>query len=174
MDVLLTPPKKPDRWNREPWMLLVFGGPAIVVVAALYTAFLAYSGADKVIAEDYYRQGLAINQDLRRDANARAYRMRAAISFDAAAGKISMHLEGDAGSKSLPPVVNLIIGASANSLTTETVRKIKLSQDRMGDYVASFSAGADQRAIWHVKVETPDWRLTGEWHDPAHSALRLK
>jgi len=38
-------------WWRFPMMYLVVGGPAVVVVASLVTAVVAYRGADEVITE---------------------------------------------------------------------------------------------------------------------------
>ena len=51
-------------------------GPATVVVAGLITAWLAFHGEDGLVVDDYYKQGLAINQTLgRRDASAHAGRL---------------------------------------------------------------------------------------------------
>lgn len=36
-------------WWRTPWMWLVFGGPAVVVVAGFITLAIAINGADPVI-----------------------------------------------------------------------------------------------------------------------------
>jgi hypothetical protein len=36
-------------WYRYPMMWLVVGGPAVVVVAAIVTAVIAYRGADPVV-----------------------------------------------------------------------------------------------------------------------------
>lgn len=53
----------------EPWwtfghVWLVIAGPAVVVVASFITMYLAVSGQDPVVDEDYYRKGLEINQTL--------------------------------------------------------------------------------------------------------------
>ncbi len=53
----------------QPWwkfghVWLVIAGPAIVVVASLVTVYLAVSGMDPVVDEDYYRKGLEINKTL--------------------------------------------------------------------------------------------------------------
>ena len=53
----------------QPWwkfghVWLVIAGPAIVVVAGFVTAYLAVSGQDPVVDEDYYRKGLEINKTL--------------------------------------------------------------------------------------------------------------
>jgi len=39
----------PAGWWRTPWMWLVFGGPALVVVAGFITLAIAINGADPVI-----------------------------------------------------------------------------------------------------------------------------
>ncbi len=41
----------PRSWWREPMMWIVIGGPAIVVVAAITTGFIAWNGADTVVLD---------------------------------------------------------------------------------------------------------------------------
>ncbi len=57
-----TPPSQP--WWKYGHVWLVIAGPAIVVVAALVTAWIAISHPDPVLAEDYYQRGVEINQTL--------------------------------------------------------------------------------------------------------------
>lgn len=57
------PPASPPWWKfGHVWM--VISGPAVVVVAGFVTLYLAIRIPDPVVAEDYYRQGIAINQTL--------------------------------------------------------------------------------------------------------------
>jgi uncharacterized protein len=51
-------------WYRYGLVWMVIAGPAIVVVAALATGYIAMRGADPVVDADYYRHGLAINKTL--------------------------------------------------------------------------------------------------------------
>ena len=51
-------------WWKYGHVWLVVAGPAIVVVAALFTAWLAMRNPDPVLAEDYYRRGIEINKTL--------------------------------------------------------------------------------------------------------------
>ena len=53
----------------QPWwkfghVWLVIAGPAAVVVASFITMYLAVSGKDPIVDEDYYRKGLEINKTL--------------------------------------------------------------------------------------------------------------
>lgn len=41
---------------------MVLAGPALVVLASFVTFYIAVTRPDPVVAEDYYRQGIEINQ----------------------------------------------------------------------------------------------------------------
>ena len=54
---------------RLPWwkfghVWLVVAGPAIVVVASFVTLYLAVSGSDPIVSEDYYQRGIDINKTM--------------------------------------------------------------------------------------------------------------
>ncbi len=52
-------------WWRYGHVWLIISGPLLVVIAGFVTAYIAIRHPDPVIAEDYYRQGLEINQTLK-------------------------------------------------------------------------------------------------------------
>jgi len=56
-------------------------GPAIVVVAGFITLGLAIQSSDGLVADDYYKQGKAINMTLTRDARARELGYRAQLDM---------------------------------------------------------------------------------------------
>ena len=51
----------PAPWWKFGYVWLVFGGPAVVVVASVVTFYLAVTKPDQIVTEDYYRQGIEIN-----------------------------------------------------------------------------------------------------------------
>lgn len=53
-------------WYRERWPWLLMAGPVAVVLASLASAWVAAGSDDGVVAQDYYKQGLLINQKMRR------------------------------------------------------------------------------------------------------------
>jgi uncharacterized protein len=73
----------PKRWYREPWPWLLMSGPATVLVAGAVTMWIAFASADGLVAEDYYKQGLAINRVLAREEAARAHGIAASLSIEA-------------------------------------------------------------------------------------------
>lgn len=175
MEALLMPPKaKVVRWYQEPWLLLVAGGPLLVIIACLYTIVIAYRSSDKVIAPDYYKQGLAINMDIHRDGVAHSRRIAGDMRIDPASGIVHLQIEGDG---KMPAGLGLVV-AEAGSGEFEKINRVLLTRKDGSNYEGEFAApGAlklADHALWHVKVEAGDWRLTADWPDPAHTALRLK
>jgi hypothetical protein len=81
-------------WYRERWTWIVMAPPAAAVLAGLATWWIAASGADGLVAEDYYKQGLAINKVIAREARARELGISARLEIGD--GRIRVRLEGAA------------------------------------------------------------------------------
>ena len=56
-------PSAPRPWYRVPFVWLLIGLPLSAVIASVCTAIIAIEGADSLVSDNYYRRGLAINQD---------------------------------------------------------------------------------------------------------------
>ncbi len=54
----------PAPWWKFGHVWMVFGGPAVVVVASFVTLYLAVTRPDPVMDENYYQKGLEINKTL--------------------------------------------------------------------------------------------------------------
>jgi len=69
-------------------------GPAIVIVAGFVTLFLAIESNDGLVADDYYKQGLAINRTMQRDDRARAMNYRAELTLSRESRSLRVMLAG--------------------------------------------------------------------------------
>ena len=173
---LMPQKKKKDAWFKEPWLLLVAGGPLVVVCASLYTGFVAFGGADKVVAEDYYKQGLMINKDIQRDAKARELHLSANLILDPVESKIKLKLAGDG---ELPAAVQLSLANAVpdHNSVTEVVHRLSLKQTTPGNYEGEFkifsNLASSSVKLFHIKLETTAWRLTGDWFEPGQKAKQL-
>ena len=177
---ILQKPTKNDVWYKEPWLLLVVGGPLIVVFASIFTGLLAMRGADQVVAKDYYKQGLMINTNLQRDAKARELNLRANMQLDFANKRLSLELQSKA---KVPDSVQLSIatsGAQSGSVE-EVVRRLPLKLVGDSKYSVDLSQlmegknrlDLERVKLLHIKLETNEWRLTGDWYDPLQRNLVL-
>lgn len=147
-----TPP-----WYREPWPWFLMSGPAIVVVAGFFTMYLAISGQDGLVVDDYYKQGKLINQSLHRDEVARRFGITALVNFDQVNDRVVLSLSHSAG---LTPPDTLTIGL-VHATRSGFDRVIELSPGIEG-YIGKLpplTAGK-----WNVLLEDPrrQWRLQKE------------
>lgn len=88
-----TPPTPPAPWYRHRWPWLLMAGPAIVVVAGFITLYLAVSGSDGLVVDDYYKQGRAINHTLHRDDVARRAALSATVTVDQVNDRVEVALK---------------------------------------------------------------------------------
>lgn len=151
-------PARPWYRHRWPWLLMI--GPAWVLLAGSFVAYLAASRPDAMVVDDYYRQGKAINQDLRRERMAAARAVNAELDYDGE--RIRGVLR--AGRLPLPGVLHLRLVHP-----TQPERDIVLDAlaDGQGVFVAALPPLADTR--WQVQIEGErrDWSVAAEWRRPA-------
>ncbi|MFC5300508.1 FixH family protein [Azospira restricta] len=157
-------------WYREPWPWILMAGPAIVVVAGFVTAWLAVRSNDGLVEDDYYKQGLAVNQRQARD--------------QAAAGR-GLAAELIAGSNGLD--LRLFLAANDGAALPETLllkvvhptragadQSVVLKKDAAGFYIGRLTVPLKGR--WHVLLEDEgrSWRIAGDWNADGQAAASLK
>jgi hypothetical protein len=147
-------------WYREPWPWILMSGPAAVVVAGFFTLVLAFRTEDGLVADDYYRQGLAINRVLRRDERARELDLKALARFSGA--RVRVVLQGDE-----PPGLRLRLIHPARAGRDQSV---VLRAAARGVYEGSFapSGGETRRLVLEDSLST--WRLAGTWNGREETA----
>jgi len=147
---------KSQVWYREPWPWFLIFLPMTAVVASIITIWLAVKSDDGLVTDDYYKEGLAINQTLDRDLAAQALDLRAELSMEGQT--LSVKLGGKIAA--LPETLNLTL---AHPTQSGRDQKITLRQTAPGLYSASLENPSSGR--WHVLLEPleADWRLTGLW-----------
>jgi hypothetical protein len=155
-------------WYRQRWPWLLMLGPAVVVVAGTYTGYLAFTRQDAMVVDDYYNQGKAINQDLRRDRVASAL----ALSFNARYDAVSGTLSGGLRSAGMPLGLGYHIYL-AHATQPHKDRALTVQPDAAGDF--SVALPALEAGRWQVVVEGAqrDWRLSRVWQSPQQSALTI-
>ena len=158
---------RPWYTHRWPWLLML--GPGAVVVAASYSGWIAFTRQDAMVVDDYYKQGNAINQDLRRDGAATNLGLSFNARYDATSGKVA----GDLLSFG-QPIAGTILITLSHATQPEKDRQLIVQPDKNGHF--DISLPTLDRARWEVSVENQarSWRLTGSWKWPQQSTIDLK
>lgn len=152
-------------WYREPWPWAIMAAPAAAIVMGVVMVVLASRSNDGLVADDYYKRGLAINQTLDRVERARALGVAAGASFNAERTRVRVTLAGEGG----------------DGLTLRFVhptragldQAVRLQRAGAGLYEGTMTSPA--LGHWHLSLEDDagTWRISGLW-SPAEDAARLE
>lgn len=154
-------------WYRQfwPWFLLAL--PAAAVVAGITTLLIASYDPDGIVVDDYYKQGLAINQDLDRDHKAAALRLRAQVQVRPT-GTVRIALHGLSTERVAALHVYLLHPTKAG-------RDQHLIAQRGADGNFHGTLQTLEPAHWYLMIEPMDqgWRLNGRLAWPRSQDVAL-
>jgi len=154
-------------WYREPWPWLLAAIPFATVIAGGVTLSLAISTEDSLVADDYYKRGLAINRDIAREQAANRLGIDVRLRFTATDGRVTATLPVGAPQ---PAALVLRLQHPTRSTMDITARLDRVSPDIYAGAVRPVPA-----THWRVTVEDSEgvWRLSGAW-DTNASELALR
>lgn len=139
-------------WYREPWPWILMSGPAAAILGGVVTLWLALHSSDGLVAEDYYKQGLAINRVLAKEDEAERRGISAAIRLEP--DRLHVDLKGDA-----PPALFVRLAHATRAGYDMRLRLVPVAP---GAYEAELGRLPPGR--WQVIVEDPrgSWRIARE------------
>lgn len=156
-------------WYRQAWPWFLISLPATAVVAGLVTFYLAARGWDGPVASDYYKQGLAINEELTRSNRAAELGVTASVKLSGLAVGERVRVE----LRSVQPLpvepalrLRLIHPGWRDADRLAVLARSEVGADgRSAAYVGEWQQGvADARlerhpVAWQVVLETAQWRI---------------
>ncbi len=134
-------------------------GPTIVIVAGFITAWLAIKSNDGLVEDNYYKVGLAVNQQLQQKKLAAELGLGAKLAYVETTQEIRISLSG------LQP------GALPDTLQLKLVHPTRKGEDQLinlrregAQYVAQLPA-APSVGRWNVVLEdsVAGWRMDTVW-----------
>jgi hypothetical protein len=169
MNAATTPgPAGSKPWYRERWVWFLIALPASAVIASLFTVVLAVRSADGLVTGDYYRRGLAINEQLQRSEQAARLRLVADL-------ELSGQDRGDqvvarlSAASTLPEEAVLTVrlvhpGRSGADRTAVLARRPAAFGVQGHEFVGQWgeAAAVGERVAWRIVVEGRTWRLDGD------------
>ena len=150
MTTLAMTEKRP--WYREPFVWLIIALPSSAILAGFYTLYLAIVSYDGLVADDYYKQGLAINKRLEKEDIAKQYGLKAQVQVEQTKLRVLMNTTTD---YVLPETIKVLLSHGTRQGYDQT---ITLMQTELATY-----SGSIEKLIpghWNVIMEQDDWRVT--------------
>jgi hypothetical protein len=144
-------------------------GPATAIVVGSIFAYMAYTQQDALVVGDYYKQGKAINQDLRRDHRAAELGLSAQLSYDAARGV----LVGQLTRAVAEPAGKAVRSSGPCHAAGKRHQSGGTARCQRRFRTESAHAGTSRWVVL-VEGEQRDWRLAGSWSWPKQRAVSLQ
>lgn len=159
----------PPAW-KNPWFLFVFGLPAVVVVACFVTLYLAVKSDDGLVTKDYYKEGLAINQDLHLEQKAQDLDLQGSLMINGMTVilKLQGNEQGNAEINGQP--FHLIL---QNMGIPTRDQKITLVPAGSGVWRGLLTSPVE-KGRWQVRVESTHWRLIKNLDGLLDEAIELR
>jgi hypothetical protein len=142
--------------QRWPWLLML--GPATVLAGGAYVTTLALGHPDAMVVDDYYKQGKAINQDLRREHVAASLGLSVHLRYVPAAGRLEGSIEGTGKPFTAPFALRF-----AHPTLPQKDIQLMVKPDDTGRFVVALPAL--EATHWQVVVEGAlrDWKMSESW-----------
>lgn len=139
-------------WYKQFWPWFIIGLLSSVVIASLVTVRIAFKNPDALVSDDYYKEGLAINQRLEQDQNAIKQQLTAQIMLDGS--ELSVELAGN----ELEEVTALQLQFT-HPLNSEKDMRLVLSRQSGLRFVGRLEAPITERYYLTISDTQERWRL---------------
>jgi hypothetical protein len=155
-------------WYRQMWPWLLMLMPAIALVGGLITYYLAATTNNALVADDYYKQGKAINLDIARDKIAAENGLSAILSDEG--GALTVRLTSSTG-YALPAELRLRLMHPTLAEMDRDTAMPKVAEGLYRQPGLTLPAGSR----WRVQIEDAGgtWRLVAA-HAEFGQAVVLK
>ena len=137
---------QPKSWFKQfwPWFLIVL--PLTAVVASIYTVKIAFDNQDSLVKSDYYKEGLAINEELQEKQNAIELGLTASADFQPGKQLVVVRLNSIKNS-SLPKTLKL---SMEHTVAAKNDFSIPLVETAPGHYQGSYDKPLEHR--WYLQL----------------------
>lgn len=158
--------QRPAAWWKEPMVWLIITLPACAVIGGIITVWIAARDPDPLVAEDYYKQGMAIGQVVERDARARALDLSGELRVNQ--GQLRITLTGK-------------LHRYPDRLTLRVVHPTRAQQDLYvtlaalspGEYRGKLPPLEAGQRRFILEPQEREWRITGRGGVPLVDAVPL-
>ena len=155
-------------WYRQRWPWLLSIPPVAAVLGCIATITLAIRSNDGVVAADYYRQGLAINERLARGNRAVELGLQAQVQARGVQAGDDV-LVRITTAQPLPPEASLTVrlvhpGRSGADRSAVLARRSAGADGRSAEFVGQWgdAAAIAGEVPWRIVLDAREWRLDGD------------
>jgi hypothetical protein len=162
------PREDTEPWYRQFWPWFIMALPATAVVAGLITLYIATVNRDTLVKDNYYKEGLALNQDLARSRRAVELGISAELAYDPGSGQVALTTTG------LPPEAQRLTLVLLHPTLANQDLDTVVTRAPDGRYLGRLPPLGP--AHWRVQLmpEGEDWRIETRLSIPGQGRASLR
>ncbi len=147
---------------------LFFLIPFLTVIAGIITYFIAADKPHSLVKDDYFKKGLAINQSIEKQQQAKTLNLTAALSFDVETQLINLTMSS---SQALPEKIKATFSHLTQADKDQNITFERLTQN---NYVAQLPQLVNKK--WYILLsdENESWILKSSWHIGDEKIINIK
>jgi len=158
-------------WYRYPMVWMLIAIPFSAVVMGVIMIWLAITTDDGLVADDYYKQGMAINRDLHRDTRAQEISISAALEMTELEGVVRISLIFNKGGlENYPDTLQLNLQYATHDHNDV---QVLLNHGQNDQYIGLINQPLIQ-GKWYLELSEGEWRLNGYMNAGKQITLLLK
>ena len=145
----------PLPWYRQGWPWFIISIPLATMVAGIATLILAIQSPNSMVVDDYYKEGLAINQTRHRLVAADSMGLQGFLR--GSAGKLMLQLQAN------QPVSDEVLQLKLiHSTRAELDQQVSLKRQSEGLYIADLP-GTMPAGNWYLQLfpDSREWEIKG-------------
>lgn len=163
----ITQQSKP--WHKHPLVWMMIAIPFSAVIMGVVMIWLAVDTDDGLVADDYYKQGLEINDVISLDERATELKLNAVISFNVTDRVINLKFDkGLLGN--YPETLQLKFQHATHA---DSDVHVALSHGINDSYIGYLERALSE-GVWYFEVSDDDWKLSARSHVRADNVIRME
>ncbi len=154
-------------WYRYPWTWFLIAVPLLTIIACTITIVLAIKSEDGLVSDDYYKDGLMINQSLDRDRKAAELGISSFVGL--LPGDRALVVQVNGGNIELPLKLVFLHATRKEHDQAFEIRTLSPNGQARVD-IEQLIPGK-----WYVQLESEAdaWRLKGQMVYPGETDIKL-
>lgn len=151
-------------WYKQFWPWFIISVPLSSVLVAVVQVYAALHSSSDLVKDDYYKDGLAINQVITKREAARDLGIEANLRLDNLTGEVFLTTKN--------ATANNLSVLFAHAAVSKKDFNLELNQVGKNEYRAQLQKPLS--GIWNVYLESANgWQLNGRINSDVHSSLNF-
>jgi hypothetical protein len=159
-------------WYKQRWPWFIISFPLLTVIAGIITYQIAANKPHSLVKDDYFKQGLAINQTLAKQNRAKDLGLVANFTMDKESQILTVKISSTSDRNNFDNIKQLTVSFSHPTMENHDV-EVKFSQLTNNEYVAELPKLP--QSYWHILIrdDKDTWEVKSRWHYPEIEQLSI-